>query len=145
MVRVERAFDALIAEADVPERAWREQARVVFLTVIATGLRRGELLGLRSRNTHLADPDGASLRVAETVVRGKPDTPKSERGERTIALGQRLASELFEHRSRSAFEGEDEFVFCHPETGGVHDDKRYARTLRLALAKAEIDPDAALS
>ncbi len=30
-------------------------------------------------------------------------------------------------------------MFCHPLTGGVLDDKRYARTLRLALAKAKID------
>jgi integrase len=140
VVLVERAFVELVDEADTDaERAWREQARVVFLTVMGTGVRRGELLGLRWRNVHLADPDGASLRVAETIVRGKPDTPKSEKGERTIALGQRVASELFEHRSRSAFQGEDEYVFCHPETGGFLDDKRYARTLRLALTKAKID------
>lgn len=70
--------------------------------------RCGELLGLRWRNVHLADPDGAVLRVAETFVRGQPDSPKSEKGERTIALGQRIAAELFEHRSRSAFDGDDE-------------------------------------
>jgi site-specific recombinase XerD len=140
VVRVERAFAELVEQAETaPEREWREQARVVFLTLMGTGIRRGELLGLRWRNVHLADPDGASLRVAETVVRGKQDTPKSEKGERTIALGQRVAAELFEHRSRSAFQGDDEYVFCHPQTGGVLDDKRYARTLRLALAKAKID------
>ena len=71
-------------------------------------------------------------------MRGKRDTPKSEKEER-LALGQRVAAELFEHRRRTAFEGDDEYVFCHPLTGGVLDDKRYARTLRLALAKAKID------
>jgi integrase len=137
--RVERAFAELADQADPDERAWHEQARVVFLTVVSAGLRRGELLGLRWRNVRLADPDGPSLRVAETWVRGQEDTPKSEAGERTIALGGRLASELFEHRARSAFDGDDERVFCHPLTGGVLDHKRYAATLRQALAKAKID------
>jgi len=139
VVRVERAFAELVGEAETSaEREWREQARVVFLTVTGTGMRRGETLGLHWRNVHLADPDGASLRVAETVVLGRPDTPKSEKSERTIALGQRVSSELFEHRSRSAYQGDDERVFCHPRTGGVLDDRRYAKTLRLALAKANI-------
>jgi integrase len=140
VVRVERAFGDLVDEAEEkPELVWREQARVVFLASMATGLRRGELLGLRWRNVLLADPDGPTLRVAETWVRGQEDTPKSEAGERTIALGKRLADELFAHRGRSSFAGDDERVFCHPETGGVLDYKRYAKTLRLALAKAEVD------
>ena len=40
--------------------------------------------------------------------------------------------------SRS-FRGDDERVFGHPLTGGVLDHKRYAATLRLALAKAEVE------
>jgi integrase len=140
-MRVERALAELAAEAaeDELERACREQACVVFLVVVGSGLRRGERLGLRWRNVRLADPDGPTLRVAETWVRGAEATPKSEAGERTIALGERLAGELFEHRRRSSFAGDDERVFCHPETGGVLDNKRYARTLRLALERAEID------
>jgi integrase len=138
--RVERAFGELAAEAeDAAERRWRELCRVVFLLVVACGLRRGEVLGLRWRNVHLADPDGASLRVAETVVRGQEDTPKSEAGERTIALGSRIADELFQHRARSHFQGDDERVLCHPETGRVLDHKRYAKTLRLALRRAKVD------
>ena len=38
----------------------------------------------------------------------------------------------------TAFESPDELVFCHPLTGGVLDDRRYAITLRLALARAGI-------
>jgi integrase len=112
---------------------------VVFIIVVACGLRRGEVLGLKWRNVHLADPDGASLRVAETVVRGQKDTPKSEAGERTIALGSRVADELFQHRARSHFQGDDERAFGNPETGRVLDHKRYAKTLRLALKRAKID------
>ena len=106
--------------------------------LVGAGLRRGELLGLRWRTVHLADPDGAFLRVAETFVRAGIDSPKSEAGERTVALGQRLASELFEHRARTAFGGDDERVFCSPTKGTPFDVARYGETFRLALTKAGI-------
>jgi integrase len=136
---VEGAFVTLAEEAETHEHSVRvEQARVVFVLVVGAGMRRGEVLGLRWRNVHLADPDGASLRVSETWVRDAIDTPKSESSERTIALGQKLAGELFDHRGRTAFGGEDERVFCHREMGGALDHNRSAKTLRVALGKAEI-------
>lgn len=46
---IEQAFDDIVAETGGEERAWREQARVLFLVLVATGLRRGEALGLRWR------------------------------------------------------------------------------------------------
>jgi hypothetical protein len=97
---------------------------------VSAGLRRGEILGLRWRDVSLADPAGAALRVRETWVRDQTDTPKSEKSERTIAIG-RLAGELFEHRGRSAFQGDDERVFCHPTTGGPMDHKHYAADERM--------------
>ena len=54
--------------------------------MLYVGLRRGEVLGLRWRSVHLADPDGARLEVRETIVRGRAESPKSERGERTISV-----------------------------------------------------------
>src|SRR5436190_7659466 len=134
---VKRAFAELVDEAEGEERAFTEQARVVFLTVVSAGLRCGEVLGLRWRDVSLADPAGATLRVRETWVRGQVDTPKSERSERTISIGW-LAAELFDHRGRTAFAGDDERVFCNPRTGGVLDERRYAVTYRLALARAGI-------
>jgi integrase len=145
VARTERAFAQLAAEVEgddvaaEEERAFLEQARVVFLVVVTLGLRRGELLGLRWRNVLLADPHGAALRVEETWVRDRPDTPKSEASERTIALGSRLADELFQHRARTRFAGNDEFVFCHPLSGSVLDRWRYADRLRAALAKAKVE------
>ena len=134
---VERAFGELVDKADGEERAFAEQARVVFLTVVSAGLRCGEVLGLRWKDVKLADPAGATLRVRETWVRGGTDTPKSEKSERTIAIGQ-LAGELFDHRARTAYAGDDERVFCNPRSGGVLDERRYAATLRLALKRAGI-------
>jgi integrase len=107
--------------------------------VLYAGLRRGEILGLRWRHVFLADPEGARLEVRETVVGGRADTPKSERAERTIALGPRLADELFQHRGHTAYAGDGERVFGHPETGRVLDHKRYAKTLRLALKLANVE------
>jgi integrase len=136
---VEKAFDELIAEAKDEERAWCETCRVVFLTVYGAGLRRGEILGLHWRAVRLADPDGATLRVEETFVSGATDTPKSEAGERTIALGPRLADELFQHRARSHYRGDDERVFPSPYRGTPMDPHRYGETFRKALAKAMIE------
>jgi integrase len=105
---------------------------------VSAGLRRGEILGLRWRDVSLADPAGATLRVRETWVRNQRDTPKSEKSERTIAIG-RLAGELFEHRGRSAFQGGGERVSCHPESGGPLDQARYAVTFRAALNRAKVN------
>lgn len=118
---------------------WREQARVIFLTIIDTGMRRGELQGLRWRDVELADPEGPKLRVRETWVRNRQDTPKSEAGERTIALDEAspVPAALFEHRGRSPFNGDDERVFTS-QTGAAFDVARYATTFKLALAKAGI-------
>jgi integrase len=135
---VARAFQELADEAEADERPGLEQALVVFLTVLGAGLRRGEILGLRWRDVALADPEGATLRVRETFVRNQAETPKSEAGERTIELDRLLADELFQHRARTFFRGDDERVFCNPKTGGPLDHKRYAATLKAALAKAEV-------
>jgi integrase len=137
--RIERAFDEMVTEARGEERVWRDQARVIFLVLVATGLRRGEILGLRWREVYLADPDGPHLRVRETWVRCGEDTPKSEAGERTVSLGARIAAELFERRRRTSFPGDDERVFCSPTKGSPFDVARFAATLRLGLRRAGIE------
>jgi integrase len=137
---VERAFDELIGEAENDRnREDRRTVRVLFLTFMGTGVRHGEVLGLRWRAVLLADPDGPVMRVEETFVRSAIDTPKSDAGHRTIALGPRLAAELFDHRSVSPFDGDDERVFANPRTGHAFDPNRYAAIIRLAYAKAGID------
>lgn len=140
IARVERAFRELIDEAEnESERLWREQARVVFLTVATAGLRRGEILGLRWRDVDLVDLSGPCLRVRKTWVRGAEDDPKSSAGKRTIPLGRNLANELVEHLGRSNFQGADEYVFCHPLTGTVLQHKRYAKTYNAARKRAGIE------
>lgn len=137
---IERAFDELIAGATSDrERDDRQTARLMFLLFIGTGIRHSEALGLRWRAVLLADPDGPVMRVEETFVRHAADTPKSQAGHRTIALGSRLAGELFEHRSRSRFEGEDERVLANPRTGHAFDANRYAEIVRAAHERAGVE------
>jgi integrase len=63
---------------------------------------------------------------------------KSEEGERLIALSPTLAEELWQHRRRSTFEGDDEYVFCHPKRGSKIDHEWYAGEFRAALKRAGI-------
>jgi hypothetical protein len=59
-------------------------------------------------------------------------------GERTIALGRRIAAELFEYRRRTAFAGDDERVFCSPTKGTAFDITRFAKAFRPALERSGI-------
>jgi len=59
-------------------------------------------------------------------------TPKSAASERTIALGPKLSEELFRHRTRTAYAGDDELVVCHPDKGSVLDHTRHAATFAAA-------------
>jgi integrase len=52
-------------------------------------------------------------------------------------LRRRLAEELWQHRRRSPFQGEDERVFVSA-TGNALDVQRYAATFRTALRRAGI-------
>ena len=68
-----------------------------------------------------------------------PGAPCREAGERTIPLGPWLAEELWQHRRRTAFAGDDERVFCSPTKGTPFDVARYARTLKTVLRRAGIN------
>ncbi|MGH3040718.1 MAG: tyrosine-type recombinase/integrase, partial [Gaiellaceae bacterium] len=106
---------------------WRyEQARVVFLTLVLTGLRRFELQSLRWRDVDLVE---LVLRVVDS---------KSEDGVRSIALSPALAEELWQLRRRSPFMGEDELVFCHPDKGTAFSAEQWRPLLQEALNAAEI-------
>jgi site-specific recombinase XerD len=140
--RVRTAFELLMREAtEEEEGAFIAQARVAFAVVYGLGLRRGELLGLRWRHVRLADPEGPTLRVEETFVRNRVETPKSAASTRTVAIGRVLANVLFEHRARSAYDADDDRVFCNVSTGGPLDHKRYADTFRSALRRAGIEDE----
>jgi integrase/recombinase XerC len=104
-----------------------EQARTAFLTFVTTGLRSSELRALRWRDVDLIEN---RLRVVDS---------KTETGARSIAIGKALAEALWQHRRTSAFQGEDEYVFCHPELGNRYRADRFAEALAAAFKAAGIE------
>lgn len=63
---------------------------------------------------------------------------KTAEAERSIALSPMLVTALEQHYRQTAFKGDGEFVFCHPERGTRYLEKLFADQFRAALLKAEI-------
>jgi integrase len=88
---------------------------LVFRTAALTGLRRGELLGLRWSDLEL---DRARLHVRQSFGRYGIGTPKSRAGRRVVPLTPDLVEHLRRHRHEliqrelRAGRGEPELVFC---------------------------------
>jgi integrase len=130
---IDRAFGELAADTEGVERAYWEQYRLLFMTVLVTGMRPCELLGdyygkpgLRWRDVDLIANE---VRVVES---------KSDAGRRLMALSPKLAEDLWQHRRRSNFQGNDERVFCHPERGTRLNADRYSKAFRRARVKAGV-------
>jgi integrase len=102
-------------------------ARVAFLCFVTTGLRRSELQSLRWKDVDLIEN---RLRVEDS---------KTEKGERSVGLGKTLAEELWQHRRGSTFQGEDEYVFCHPQLGSHYDSRDFREALMRAFATAGLE------
>jgi integrase len=102
--------EQLIAHA---EGTWR----TMILVALRTGLRRGELLGLRWEDVDL---DRGRIRVVENYVRGQFKAPKSGQP-REIPLSGEARAALAQHRERRG--GGRTRVFCDaqgkPYTQGV--------------------------
>lgn len=92
--------------------------RALVLTAAFTGLRWGELAGLRRHRVNLLH---RSLAVAEilTEVNGRLDVgpPKTDAGRRTVALSAFLVDELERHLEEWSEPGPDGLVFPAPDGG----------------------------
>jgi integrase len=118
---------------------------VPILLAATTGLRRGELLGLRWADVDL---DAGRLAVRQTLTAPRdPDTgphrlvfgePKTRRGQRSVPLPAQTVAALRGHRAAQVAErlkvGADDhdrgLVFAEPDGGPLHPDKfreRFAR------------------
>src|SRR2546426_5734736 len=84
-----------------------EPVRTLLLCAVLTGMRRGELLGLRGEDIGL---EGHRIFVRRALWRGKFVTPKSRRSRRTIDLAPTLRAAVAKLPSR--FPGG--LVFCSP-------------------------------
>jgi integrase len=80
----------------------------IFLTAAFTGMRRGEVLGLRWRDV---DFDASTIRVRASYAAGKLTTPKSGKV-RAVPMAPDVASALARTGQRQRFTGDDDFVFA---------------------------------
>ncbi len=88
----------------VPEKGLGPLDQVLYLTGVMTGLRQGELLGLRWRDIDWA---AARVRVRQSYVRGEFGRPKSKRSSRSVPLADRVAGQLDRHFKASHFQADE--------------------------------------
>ncbi len=113
--------------------------RVLVLTAAMTGLRQGELLGLRWRDV---DWSVQRIRVRNTYVRGKHSTDgKSDLStRRSVPMSDRLAGELDRWSRRTIYGGDQDLVFAHPHTGNPLDRSKVTRRFQDACRAAGVRP-----
>jgi integrase len=127
-------LDKLLATS-YPDDAFGRIEPSIYLTAAMTGLRQGELIGLRWRDVDLS---ARRVRVVSPFVRGEFGDPKSEGSGRSVPLAERVASELEKHRKGSAYATDGALVFCHPETGQPLDRSKLTRRFKQATKRAEV-------
>jgi len=136
IARLLAAYRELEAEAEEADRVWWRNARRIVTLALATGLRRGELLGLRWRSVKLLD---GLLTVESAFVRGEFTSPKSRASRRTLDLGPQAVAVLEEQFAEALYKNDDDLVFCHPHLGTALDASKLSRDyMRLALKRAGI-------
>ena len=127
---------------------------VLFLIALGTGLRLGELLGLKwsdiDFNTGILTVNRTLSRVKNQTT-GKYEiieqTPKTKNSNRTIPIPNDILNKLKEHKKNQSkqrlFVGEgyinNNYVFTD-DIGNPIDDKRPGRNLKSTLAKLSIEP-----
>jgi integrase len=72
----------------------REPYKTMFHIAAETGIRAGELMGVRRKDVDL---DKMSIRIVQTVWEGRLQIAKTERASRTIAISESLAEHLREY------------------------------------------------
>lgn len=103
---------------------------LIYRTAGMTGLRQGELIGLRWRDV---DWPASKIRVRQAYVRGEVTTPKSARSVRSVPMADELAGLLDRHHSASRWMADDHLVFAHPVLGRPLDRTKVRKRFKAAL------------
>lgn len=130
-------LEVLLRAVDPDAEPFGHTDRALFLTAAMTGLRQGELVALRWTDV---DWQARRIRVRRNYTRQQFGTPKSRRSSRSVPMTERVASELKRHLDVSAFQDDDDLVFCHPYTGGPLDASRLRKRFKETLRRASLSP-----
>ena len=103
---------------------------------LSTGLRRGELLGLRWQDVELLE---RRLHVRQAFVRNEMTTPKSRAGRRTIPLGDVAITAFEEQFMESLHRAPESIVFSHRAIGTPLDPSKLGKYARQALSRGGVD------
>ena len=136
IVAVLAAFTEMEAEAKPADAAWFATARRMVVLAISTGLRRGELLGLRWGDVDLL---AGFVRVQRSVTRGKVKDVKTVNSRRTLELGPEARAALEEQYATSAFTDDDHSCSPTPPSDSKLDPAKLGRRyVRPAQARAGV-------
>jgi integrase len=124
-----------LVDGAYPDDAFGRIEPTLYLTAAMTGLRQGELLGLRWRDV---DFDARRIRVVSPFVRGEFGDPKSAGSGRSVPMAERVAIALARLREVSYYAHDRDLVFCHPETGKPLDRSKLVRRFKQALVRAGV-------
>lgn len=104
--------------------------RVLYRTAAQTGLRQGELRGLRWRDV---DWLASKVRVMQNVSLDEISTPKTDNGFRAVPLAHKVAVELQRHYEVTPWQGDDDLVFANPISGKPYDRSKILKRFTRAL------------
>jgi integrase len=120
-----------------------EKYRPIIATAIYTGLRLGELLGLRWADVDFAQ-GVVNVRGQVTQAGGRVEYGKTENALREVVLAPEVARMLAEHRLRSSFSGDEDFVFASGAGTPLHYRNVERRGMDEAVARAGLAGEAKL-
>ena len=103
-------FQALIVKLS-------QRERVMVLIAGSTGIRRGELVGLRWSDT---DFDLRQAMIAPSVWRNQVSAPKSKASRKPVPLHPFVIQQLAEWRKASKWDGDDDYLFPSIRHNGKH-------------------------
>ncbi|HJT19758.1 MAG TPA: tyrosine-type recombinase/integrase, partial [Nitrospira sp.] len=89
--------------------------RTLVLVAASTGLRQGELFGLKWRDV---DFEHGELNVIRSIVCGVEGRCKTESSQKPVPMHPQLAAALIEWRQHSVFRSGDDWIFASRLRGG---------------------------